>query len=75
MLEKSHKIAELMLLNPVAQAIQDARHFAISPKIPTLHVISDNAWFIAIPYVLSVVTLIVGALYFRRRAPYFAEDI
>ncbi len=65
----------LLIINPAAQTIQDARHFLISDKIPTLHTIQDTWWLTIIPVLLSVAVFIVGALYFRSRSPYFAEDI
>lgn len=75
-MEKNHKIAELMLLNPVAQAVQDIRHVLVSTHNPTLYTISDNNILIAtIPIAIAIAIFILGAWYFRRQAPYFAENV
>lgn len=71
----SHDIAQLLLVNPLAQSIQDARYFAITKDVQTVHVLTDNLLLIVAPYIVMVVMFAVGALYFRRRSPYFAEEI
>lgn len=73
--EKSSYIAELLLLNPVAQVVQDARHFVINPDMMTQATLSGNVWMILTPIAISLMTMVVGAYYFRRRSPYFAEDV
>lgn len=67
--------ANLLLLNPVAQAIQDARYFVITHDVTTIFTLTDNILMIAAPFIISVVTFIIGAYYFRRRSPYFAEEV
>ena len=74
-LHMSHDIALLLLVNPIAQAIQDARYFGITQGVETTHTLTTNIFIILAPFVISVLTLIVGALYFRKRSPYFAEEI
>jgi ABC-2 type transport system permease protein len=70
---ESDLMAKLLLLNPVAQSVQDARYFAISSDLPTLSSVAGGAYMI-IPLGITVAALIVGALYFRRRSRYFAEE-
>jgi len=73
---KSHILAELLLLNPVAQSVQDARQVLISNANPTLYTVSGNNIFIAaIPIVLVLLIFVVGARYFKRKSPYFAENV
>lgn len=75
-LERSTLMAQMMLLNPVAQSVQDARHFLISDVNPTLYGLSDgNLYITAIPFVIVAVTMIFGAWYFRRQSPSFAENV
>lgn len=74
-IERSPDLATLLLLNPVAQAIQDLRHVIISPAMPTLHTVGQNIWLSVIPFFMVVITFIVGAIYFKKRSPYFAEDV
>jgi len=74
-IDQNLMLAKILMLNPVAQAIQDVRHMLISEQNATLQTISDGAWWSVIPFVLVLVILIVGALYFKRRSPYFAEEV
>lgn len=73
--EKSEGAAQLLLLNPVAQAIQDARHTLISAENPTLFTLTGNIWVSLIPLVIVAVTLILGASYFKKKSPSFAENV
>lgn len=71
----SHDIAVVLLLNPLSQAIQDARYFGVTHGVQTTHTLTDNMFVLVAPFVISVVVFVAGALYFRRRSPYFAEDV
>lgn len=71
----SHTAAVLLSLSPITQAIQDARHFGITATADTVSVITDNIYVLIAPFAVTVVTFIFGAWYFRRRSPYFAEEI
>ena len=71
----SHDIALILLVNPLAQAIQDARYVMITQDLQTVHSLTDNIGIIAAPFVIALTTFILGALYFRRRSPYFAEEV
>ena len=59
----SVKAAKLILLNPIAQCIQDVRYNLITTETVT-------TW----NYVLNVI-LVLGALTFRRKSKFFAEEI
>lgn len=74
-LEKTYAGAMFLIVSPITQAIQDARHFGITATADTAISITDNIYLLLAPYIISVVTLIVGAWYFRRRSPYFAEEV
>jgi len=73
--DKSSDLASLLLLNPIAQSIQDVRHVLISDTNPTLFTLTQSPLLSLIPIGLVIVTLAVGAWYFKRRSPYFAEDV
>ena len=73
--EKSYDAAVVMLLSPAAQTIQDARYLLVNQEIPTMYSITENVWLAIVPIIISIVVFIVGALYFRAKSPYFAEDI
>ncbi len=68
---------KLLLLNPMAQAIQDARFVTVSQdeKIITISRVFDGGPYVLIPFVIVVVVLIAGLLYFKKESKYFAENI
>ena len=67
--------AQLMILNPVAQIIQDARYFVVTQESLTLAGIHSNPYMYYVPILLVGVFAIIGAVYFRKKSPSFAEDI
>lgn len=73
---KSKTIAELLLMNPIAQSIQDIRYNLISDQNPTLWQLSDRNILISlVPIVLVVIITSFGAWFFKKRSPYFAENV
>lgn len=67
-------VEKLMLLNPVAQIIQDIRHNLIAPATtPTIWTLSDNPFFQFIPVVLTFILLLWGIHAFKKHSPKFAE--
>lgn len=75
-LDKSPEIAQIMMLNPIAQTIQDIRHNLIAPETtPTTWSLVNNTAAYCIPIILTVVIVIIGALYFRKNSKSFAETI
>jgi len=64
------------LANPAAQIIQDVRHLAISSDVPSLWTVGHgNIWLYVVPLLITVITFAAGAWYFKRKSPYFAEDV
>lgn len=74
-IQKSQVAAQILMLNPVAQAIQDARYELITRESVTPSQLFSNPLYIAIPFVIVVATLLIGALYFKKNSRYFAEII
>lgn len=68
-------IAKLLMLNPVAQIIQDARYSAISHETITTASFFNNPLYVAIPYLIIAATVIFATLYFKKNQTYFAENI
>lgn len=68
---------KLILLNPMAQAIQDARYAIVShdPKVLTISRVFEGGWYALIPFGIVVLALIMGLVYFRKESKYFAENI
>lgn len=73
--EKWPEIAKFLLLNPVAQAIQDVRHVAITPATQTLASLTDHLWLIAVPFAIVGICAIGAVIFFKKRSPYFAEEV
>jgi len=67
--------AKLIMLNPVAQIIQDARGFAITDQALTIANIFGNFYFRLIPLGVVVIFTVVSILYFKKKSPGFAEEI
>jgi ABC-2 type transport system permease protein len=75
-IDKSPIIAKLILLNPVAQAVQDVRYTLISHENPTLLGLTHGNFLIAaIPVLIVIAVTLFGAWLFKKRSPYFAEDV
>lgn len=68
-------VAQLLLLNPVAQVIQDARYNLITHQTATTFSLIDNPWIAAIPLVIVLVLAIAAAWYFKKNQKYFAENV
>ena len=66
-------IAKVMMLNPMAQIVQDLRHFLIYPGSIRGWDLIGNHWFATIPYILPVVVFVVGYIIFNKNAKKFAE--
>ncbi|OZG61783.1 ABC transporter system, permease protein [Bifidobacterium lemurum] len=67
-------IAQMQLLNPIAQTVQDIRHNLIAPETqPTIWTISGHVWMGLIPVALSVFIFWLGIYVFRKNNRKFAE--
>lgn len=65
---------KILMLNPIAIAIQEARSVLITKETITAYDIYGSAVGYA-PLLLIPLLIIFGALYFRNKSPNFAEDI
>lgn len=67
--------ANVILLNPIAQAIQDIRHNLVTTETITTWNFIDNPFLQFLPFIIVVVILIFATIYFRKKSKFFAEDI
>ena len=67
--------AKIILLNPIAQAIQDIRHNLITHETVTTWNFISNFWLQILPIILIILILIFAAVYFRKKSKYFAENV
>jgi ABC-2 type transport system permease protein len=72
---QNEAVEKILLLNPMAFAIQGARYDAITHQALTAHSAWDGAWYVWIPVIVTVVVFIGGLLYFKGQANDFAENI
>jgi ABC-2 type transport system permease protein len=71
-----HSVAKLMLLNPMAQIIQDGRHSLVTPKAQIISTFwGGDKWIWAIPLTLTAIMVVLATTYFRSRSKYFAEEV
>lgn len=68
------QVQKYMVLNPVAQVIQDVRHVLVTPATTTVGSIW-NPFVLLLPIALTIAIAVAGALYFRKRSQYFAEEV
>lgn len=71
-------IAKLVLmLNPMAQIIQDARYLIVTTQTETVWgLVGQRSWWLKLaPLLIVMIVLAIGAKVFKRRAPYFAEEL
>lgn len=74
-LNQSEVIGKLLMLNPMAQIIQDMRYLLTSSANKTVWQLYDNPLIILIPYVIPFIVLIVGYSVFKKNSKKFAEII
>jgi ABC-2 type transport system permease protein len=67
--------AKLLILNPVAQMVQDIRYVLITHQTETIGTIYSNEWMRLVPIGIVLIMVIISFYYFRKRSPHFAEDI
>jgi ABC-2 type transport system permease protein len=70
-----NQAAQLLMLNPVAQIIQDARWSLITPKTLTVVDVYGTGWARLGAAGVIVLVALLGTWVFRSRSPMFAEDV
>ena len=74
-LSSSSVAAKILLLNPIAQAIQDIRHNLITPETITTWNYIGNHFVQFLPIIFIIIVLVFAAIYFRKKSKFFAEEI
>ncbi|MBL8160190.1 ABC transporter permease [Candidatus Saccharibacteria bacterium] len=74
-MEKAYWAAQLQMLNPMAQIVQDIRYYMVTTDAITIHTLFDNPLLTWLPVVLSGLIFWLGATYFKRQSRYFAEKV
>jgi ABC-2 type transport system permease protein len=71
----SESVARLLLFNPLATLIQEARHAIIGPSQPSAAEAIGGAAWLLVPLGIVVVTFFAGIWLFSRMAPLIAEEL
>lgn len=69
------KVAKILMLNPLTQIVQDARHIIVTTQSPTITSVYGSPYARLIPFSIVVVVAILASKYFKKRSKYFAEEI
>ncbi|SRR6266568_5221751 len=68
-------LQKLILINPMGQALQDARYTSVTHDTTTIYHVFQGGWYQFIPFAIVALVLIAGVTYFRSQSKYFAENI
>ncbi|HMS23235.1 MAG TPA: ABC transporter permease [Candidatus Saccharibacteria bacterium] len=68
-------VQKVMLLNPVAQTVQDARYELVTHDTLTVWKVFEGGPYALIPVAITFATFILGVWYFKKESKYFAENI
>ena len=68
------RYARLLILNPMAQIIQDARYVLVTPQTQTISQLYSSPWVRVIPVSVTLVLVVASVVYFRRQSASFAEE-
>lgn len=68
-------VQKLLLLNPLAQAIQAARYNVVTHDTLTAEKLLGGSFYYLIPFAIVLLVFVSGLLYFKKESKYFAENI
>ncbi|MFZ1301781.1 MAG: ABC transporter permease [Candidatus Microsaccharimonas sp.] len=75
-IEINHTAAQALMLSPIAVIFQNARAELVGHEnVITANQIFSNPLWIALPYVLILITVIIASWYFRKSQGKFAESV
>lgn len=74
-LAASSLAGKIIMLNPMAQLIQDARFVLVTNQATTITNIYGNSYARLIPVAIVLILAVVAVIYFKKRSPHFAEEI
>jgi ABC-2 type transport system permease protein len=73
--ERSELAAKLMMLNPFAAILQQARHALIAPSHPSAAEAIGGTVHLLAPLAIGLAAIALGYRVFSRRAPRIAEEL
>lgn len=75
-MEKAFWAAQLLMLNPIAVVLQDARFNLVTQKDTVINSqIIDSPILLLVPHTIVAVVVVIAVYYFRKNQKYFAENV
>jgi ABC-2 type transport system permease protein len=68
-------VRELLMMNPLACIIEQARHAVIDPSAPTAAAAAGGAARLLIPFAIAMAVIAASVVVYRRAAPTLAERL
>lgn len=68
-------LQKLILINPLAQAIQDARYVTVTHQAVTTYKVFNGGWYFLVPFIIVAAVISIGIRYFAKESKSFAENI
>ena len=73
--DRSERLAHILMCNPLAVVLQQARHALIDPAAPTAAEAIGGAPRLLIPLGIVIAVCAIGYIVFERSAPHIAEEL
>jgi ABC-2 type transport system permease protein len=73
--QAGNSVATFLLLNPVAQIVQDARYALVTHQTVTMSSLTSNILIQAIPFAIVIVFAVFSSIYFKKNSGYFSENV
>jgi ABC-2 type transport system permease protein len=67
--------AKILMLNPMAQIIQDARYLLVTTESPTIADLYGSRAARMVPLLITLFLVTLATVYFKNRSKYFAENV
>ena len=67
--------AKILMLNPMAQIVQDARYAFVTHDTQTISDVYGTPLIRIVPYGIIAAMLLISITYFRKRSRFFAEEV
>lgn len=68
-------VAQVLMMNPVAQIIQDARYSLVTHQTLRLYDLTSNLLIQVVPFLIVIFFAIFAGLYFKKHSGYFSENV
>ena len=68
-------IREILFMSPLTQSVQAARYAIVTNKTYTITNATNNELLRYLPFIVLVLSFVIGVTYFRNKSKTFAEDI